>query len=277
MRRIFLIFWESFKEYIVLVVLIVVSLTALSFNQNKAVKNVRAAAFGTFALVTSVVSDFINVAKIKNENEHLAEMNAELMLQINQLRQYGIENRELKSLINLKDSTDYPLIPATIVSKSLTGAQNSLTLNVGTNAGVRPGMPVITDKGLTGIVFSVSDDYSIIRTLKNQNLKLTVKNERSRINAVMKWNGEYLVMINVPKTYDVQPGDRIITSELSSIVPIPIPVGVVVKLNNVERGIFNEVIVKPFVDFIRIEHVFILGIVESRQKNNLELNFYNRK
>jgi len=93
---------------------------------------------------------------------------------------------------------------------------------------------------------------------------------------VMKWNGENLVMINVPKTHDVEPGDRIITSELSSIVPVPIPVGVVLKLTDVERGIFNEVKVKPFVDFMRIQHVFVLGIVESRQKNNLELNFYNR-
>ncbi len=277
MRRIFSNFWENFKEYIVLVVLVLLSLSALSFNQNKAVKNVRATAFGTFALVTSIVSDFINVTRIKGDNAHLAEINAELMLQINQLRQYGIENAELKGLLNLKDSTNYPLIPSTIVSKSLTGAQNTFTLNVGSLAGVQPGMPVITDQGLAGIIHSVSEDFSIVRTLKNQNLKLTVKNERSRINGVMKWNGENIVIIDVPKTYNIEPGDRIITSELSSIVPIPIPVGVVVKLNNVDRGIFNEVIVKPYVDFIHIEHVFVLGIVESKQKNNLELNFYNRK
>lgn len=276
MKRLFVELWENFKEYIVLVVLIIASLSALSFNQHNAVKKVRAAAFGTFASVTSVVTDFINIAKIKKEKDRLARVNAELMLQINRLRQYGIENRELKGLIALKDSTDFPLIPASIVAKSLTGSQNTFTLNAGSSSGIKPGMPVITDQGLVGIIHSVSDDFSIVRTLRNQALKLTVKNERSRINAVMKWNGDNLVLIDVPKTYDVEPGDRIITSELSSIVPVPIPVGVVLKLSNVERGIFNEVKVRPFVDFLRIEHVFVLGIVESRQKNNLELNFYNR-
>ena len=276
MKRLFLELWENFKEYIVLVVLIVASLLALTFNENIAVQKVRAAALASFPGVTSVVSDLISIAKIKSENTRLSEVNAELMLQVNMLRQYGIENRALKELLNFKDSSDYPLIPAIIVAKSLTRAQNTFTLNVGSKNNVSRGMPVINDEGLVGIIHSVSEDFSIVRTLKNQELKLTVKDERSRIDAVMKWNGENLVMINVPKTHDVEPGDRIITSELSSIVPVPIPVGVVLKLTDVERGIFNEVKVKPFVDFMRIQHVFVLGIVESRQKNNLELNFYNR-
>ncbi len=127
------------------------------------------------------------------------------------------------------------------------------------------------------MVSSTSDDYSIVRTLKNLELKLTVKDERSRIDGIMKWNGDELVIVNVPKTYDVEPGDRIITSELSSVISVPVPVGVVVNLSKVETGIFNEVKIKPFVDFNRVEHVFVIGIVESKQKNNLELNFYNLK
>ena len=48
-------------------------------------------------------------------------------------------------------------------------------------------------------------------------------------------------------------------------------------LSKVETGIFNEVKIKPFVDFNSIENVFVIGIVESKEKNNLELNFFNRK
>ena len=126
-------------------------------------------------------------------------------------------------------------------------------------------------------ITSVSHDYSIVRTLKNIDLKLTVKDERSRIDGIMKWNGKNLVIVNVPKTYDIEPGDRIITSEISSIVSVPVPVGVVIGLSKVETGIFNEAKIKPFVDFGSVENVFVVGIVESKQKNNLELNFYNRK
>lgn len=277
MIRFFLRIWDDFKEYIILVVLIILSLLTISLNKTPEVKNLKALAFGSFAAVTSVVSDVTNIAKIKGENKRLLRTNAELMLQINRLREYGIQNMELKNLLTLKDATNYPLIPGTVVSKTLTTSQSTITLNVGKNDGVKAGMPVITDQGLVGIVYDTSDDFCIVRTLINIDIKITVKDERSRIDGIMKWNGDYLVIINVPKTYDVKPGDRVITSEISSIVPVPLPVGVITGLNNVSSGIFNEAKVKPFVNFNRVENVFVIGIVESLEKNNLELNFYNRK
>ena len=267
MFRFFNRLWSSFREYIVLIVLVIISFISLSLNQKPEVKNVRALAFGSFAVVTSVVSDVVNITKVKSENRKLREVNAELMLEVNKLREYGIQNEELKNLLKLKDSVNYPLIPAEIVSKSFSKIQGTIIVNAGGKNGVKPGMPVINDQGLIGIVYNVSDDYSIARTLRNFDMKITVKDQRSRIDGIMKWDGESLVIINVPKTYDVEPGDRIITSDLSSIVPIPLPV---------KTGIFNEVKVKPFVDFVRTENVFIIGMVESKQINNLELNFYNR-
>ncbi|MGE5797488.1 MAG: rod shape-determining protein MreC [Ignavibacteria bacterium] len=270
-------FWESFKEYIILSVLLITSLIILSLNQKPAVKKVRSAAFGSFAAITTIVSDVIDISKIKSENNRLRRVNAELMIQVNKLREYGVINENLRKLIDLKDSLDYPLVPASVVSKALTKAQETITINVGSREKIRPGMPVINDQGLVGIVYSTSEDFAIIRTLKNFDLKLTVKDERSRIDGIMKWNGEELVIIDVPKTYDVEPGDRIITSDLSSIISIPIPVGIVAGITNIETGIFNQVRVKPFIDFASIEYVFVVGIVPSKQKNDLELNFYNRE
>ena len=277
MFRFFSGIWENFKEYIVLVFLLIISLITLSLNQKPAAKKVRSLAFGSFAAFTSVISDVLNVGGLKNENEQLRKLNADLMLQVSELRKYGIENSELKGLLAFKDTTSYPLIPATIVSKSLSRSQSTFTLNAGRKAGIEPGMPVVNDHGLVGIVNTTSDNYSLVRTLKNLDLKLTVKDERSRVDGIMKWNGSDLVMIDIPKTYDIEPGDRIITSELSSIIDIPVPVGLVLGLSKVETGIFNEVRIKPFVDFVKVEHVFVIAIVESKVKDNIQLNFYKRK
>jgi rod shape-determining protein MreC len=268
--------WGNFKEYFVLILLLVTSFISLSLNQNPAIKKVRAIAFGSFAASTSILSDIVNIAKVKGENDRLREINAELMLQVNKLREYGVVNETLRKMIGLKDTLKYPLIPALTVSKSFTIAQGTITLNAGSDNGVKPGMPVINEKGLVGIIYATSKDYSIARTLKNFELKLVVKNERSRVDGVLKWNGEDLVIVNVPKTYDIEPGDRIVCSELSSIVSLPIPIGVVVGLQNVQTGIFNSVKIKPYADFSRTENVFIIGVIESKQKNDLELNFFKR-
>jgi rod shape-determining protein MreC len=266
--------WSNFKEYVILCLLVILSLILLSQNQNQKVQKVRAIAFGSFSTVSSVFSNLFNTARITEENEELRKANAELMMQISKLREYGITNEQLRGLVGLKDSSSLPLIPATVVSKSLSLTQHTITVNAGLKDSVKPGMPVINYSGLIGIVHSSSDDFSIVRTLKNVDLKLTVKNERSRIHGIMKWDGEEFIIVNIPKTFDFEIGDRIITSELSSIVPVPLPVGLVQEIDDVETEVFKRVKVKPFVDLLSVENLFIVGIVNSTQKQNLELNFY---
>ncbi len=276
MIRFFNKVWSGFREYIVLVILILLSLIILSQNENPNVQNLRAIAFGSFATVTSIVTDLFSVKNLKRENKELREINAKLMLQISKLRGYGIVNSELKSLLSLKDTSNLPLVPSTIVSRSLSVIQNTITLNAGANDNVLPGMPVINDKGLIGIVHSTSNDFSIARTLNNVDLKLTVTDERSRVSGILKWTGEELIIINVPFTFDVKLGDRIITSEMSSIVSVPIPIGIVEEFEAVETGLFSYIKVKPFVELTPVENVFILALVKSKQIDDLELNFYRR-
>lgn len=276
MVRFFNSLWQNFKEYIILIALIVISLLIISQNNTAQVQKVRALAFGTFASITSIFSDIVNVSNVKKENEVLRRTNAELMLRVSKLREYGLTNEELKGLLALKDSTNLPVISATIVSKSLSRAQGTITLNAGRNENVKVGMPVITDKGLVGIIYSISDNYSIARTLNNLDLKLTVKSERTRENGIMKWTGDELVIINVPKTYDIKKGDRIVTSEISSIVPFPIPVGIAAGSVDVEKGLFNEIKVVPYVDLESVENVFVLQLIRNLEIDTLQMNFLKR-
>ena len=269
--------WTNFREYIALILLILLSLIILSQNKSPKVQKIRAIAFGSFATITSVISDLITVTDLKRENEELRETNAKLMLQISRLREFGIVNKELKELLAFKDTTGFPLIPTNIVSRSLSMTQNTITLNAGKKDGVLPGMPVINDKGFIGIVNSISEDYSIARTLNNVDLRLTVMDERSRVNGILKWTGEELIIINIPNTFDLEAGDRIITSDVSSIVPIPIPVGIVEEFRPGKTGVFSYIRVKPFADLAPVENVFILAKVKSKQIDNLEFNFYRRQ
>jgi rod shape-determining protein MreC len=269
--------WNQFKEYVVLVILVILSLSLLTQNNNKQVQKVRAVAFGSFATVTSVFYDLFNITQLKNENSALRQVNAELMMQLSMLREQGILNRELKGMLELKDTISFPLIPATIVSKSLSITQNTITINKGIREGIKPGMPVLSYRGLVGIIQSCSENFSIARTIKNVDLKLTVKNEKNRLNGIMKWDGEKLVIVDVPRTFDFDLGDRIITSEISSIIPVPIPVGIVSNIEEEKTGILNLIHIKPFEEVLSVENVFILMMLGNVEKNNLELNFYNRK
>ena len=269
--------WDNFKEYLVLILLVIVSLSLLTQNNNPQIQKVRTFAFGSFASVSSVFYDVFNITQLKKENSVLRKTNAELMIQVSMLREQGILNRELKGMLGMKDTTSLPLFPATIVSKSLSVTQNTITINAGLIDGIKPGMPVLSYRGLVGIIQTCSEDFSIARTLKNVDLKLAVKNEKNRLNGILKWDGEKLMIVDVPRTYDFDVGDRIITSEVSSIIPIPIPVGLVSKIEEDKTGLLNLLQITPFEEVLSVENVFILMIVENVEKNNLELNFYNNE
>lgn len=276
MSKFFNHFWQNFKEYLVLVFLVIISFYLITLDKSPNTQKLRAMIFGSFSIVNSLISDLFGTENLKKENENLRLTNAELMLQLSRLRKDALLIDNLKNSLALKDTFKYNLISSRVISRFFNYNQETITIDVGSKNGIDIGMPVINDKGLVGIVFSVSDNFAIVKTLRNNDLNLTVKSERTGENGVMKWKSNNLVIINVPKTYQIKKGDRIVVSELSSIVPVIVPVGVAQTTENVETGIFNEIVITPYVDFNKVEYVFVVPVVASKEIKNLELNLLKK-
>jgi len=138
-------------------------------------------------------------------------------------------------------------------------------------------MPVITDDGLVGKVVATSGNYSIVQILYNKDLKLTVKDQRSRVDGILNYDGTgNLLMTNVPKRADVKLGDVIITSEYSNNFPPGIPVGNVVEEGNLDN-LFKKVVIQPVVNFKTLEEVFVLKYLPEKERAELEKIFLNTK
>lgn len=250
--------WDRFRDFIVTGFLLLFSLFIITKSESPSVNSFKTFVFGTFSFATSFVSNVILMTDLRSENEDLRRKNAELMLEVNSLREYGIENESYKQMLQLKDTSTLSLVTSKIIAKSFSPAQGTITLDKGSNDGIMVGMPVINGNGLIGIVHSVSSAFSIVRTLRNVHLKLIIRNERSRSEGILKWTGEYLTVTNLPKTADVKHGDRIVTSDISSVINKPLFVGRVAKIINPESGYFNDLIISPGVDFNSIKSVFVV-------------------
>lgn len=261
--------WDRFQDYIVTGILLLLSLFIISKSSSPAVNCFKAFIFGSFSTLTSVISDVILMTDLRNENQELRRKNAELMIEVNSIREYGLENETYKRMLELKDTTKYSLITSRIIAKSFSVSQGTITIDKGRDEGIKSGMPVVNGDGLIGIVTEVSEGYSLVKTLKNVHLKLVIRNERSRSEGILKWTGEYLTVTNLPKTADVRQGDRIVTSDISSVIHIPLFVGYVSKIINPESGYFNDLIITSGVDFSSIKSVFILKTLNAPEKINL--------
>lgn len=276
MSKLFFHFWQNFKEYLVLIFFIVISLFLITLDSSPNTQRLRAIVFGSFSIVNSFLYDFIDSENLKEENELLRLKNAELMLQLSKLRKDMLLIDELKNSLTLKDTFKYNLISSRVISKFSNNYQETITISSGKKDGLEVGMPVINDNGFVGIVFSVSENFAIVKTLRNNDLSLTVKSERTGENGILKWKSNKLKIINIPKTFQIRKGDRIVISEFSTIVPVIVPVGVAQYTENLQTGIFNEIVVAPFVDFNKVEYVFVVPVVASKEIKNIELNLLKK-
>jgi cell shape-determining protein MreC len=117
MKSIVLNLLSKSKEYIILIVLLVISLSIIPQNKNPEIKKIKTYAFGIIAVAGNIYNSFLSFFNSNEELLKLKKDNAKLMLVVNSLREYALENSELKKLLNYKYDSNYKIIPSVVVSK----------------------------------------------------------------------------------------------------------------------------------------------------------------
>lgn len=272
MIKFFKRFISQFKEYFLLVFLIIISLSILASNEKPQVKRIRTFALGSFAVINEVVNSIFSVFQKDDSIDELQKKNAELILNLSRLKNYELENKNLRSLLDYKDTASYPLLYADVISKLVNKIQGYFIINRGSSEGVKVGMPVLDDDGLIGVISEVSENYSVVKTLYNSNLNIAVTIQSINVDGVLSWNGSELIIKNIPSTYNVNVGDSVYTSDFSSIFPPEIPVGEVSKKETISLGLLHTLSIKPYTDIYSVNNLFVLMTVTSKEINNLEMN-----
>lgn len=277
MQRIVNIIIE-FKEYFILLLLILISLILLALNDNPQIKQIRSYTVGLIGVAQNTLTLFPNIFNIKKENEILRQLNVTLSDEVSRLREAKLENVQLRRLLKFKEESTYKLITADVIGKSLYLLRNTITLNAGHADSVRGNMPIITEQGIVGRIIATSANYSIGQILFNKDFRTSVKIQRSRVDGILAWaGGDYLLMKNVSKKQDVKVGDLVITSEYSKIFPSNFKVGLVTKVTENPISLFKDIQIEPSVDFARLEQVFIIQTLPDTQRVYLEYKLSERK
>ncbi len=269
LQRLYDILFE-FREYAILAGLVACALILLALNNNPQLQRVRAVTSVVFGVVQEQVSFIPSYFSLRAENQLLRRMNVDLADEAYRLREAKLENLRLHALLGLKDRVTHRLIAGTVVGKNLTLLRNTLTLDIGSREGVEERMPVVTDAGLVGLVVAVSPHYSVVNILLNTDFRASAKVQRSRVDGIVAWDGQSLILKNVPKSRDVKPGDVVITSEYSDMFPDDVRIGVVNDVRDQPSSMFKSVTITPSVDFVRLEEVFVVEYRSDAERQLLE-------
>ena len=213
--------------------------------------------------VSNVFGDYVYLVDVKTDNERLAYENARLKEDVHRLEQRESESRELKRLLQLRESTPGESVSALVVSKDYNEyfRVTRLVLDRGSR-GVKPFQPVIAPDGVVGVVLKVTGDEVDVQLAVDAAFGIDVEDERTKSRGFVRGTGDaskhWCRVEMVDSRDEVQVGDLLVTSGKGKRFPRGIPVGRVTRVIRRELGRDQEVEAQPAVDFTRLDSALIL-------------------
>ncbi len=225
--------------------------------------------------VNTKVKDFVdlclNFSTVKEENKRLTQENANLKKEILSYSGLKSENDQLRKVLKFKDSRDnYDYIATNIIGYSGGNILDGYIVDKGKNDGIEKGMIVIAADGLVGQVTSVGSNWSIIKTILNEDVAVSVKVTRTKENtgilrSYRESADKSIVKVeNLPMNSDVKPGDTVVTSGLGQIYPKDIMVGTVKSVEEDKVNVMKNAVIEPTVNFNKLEELFIVVPKDKR-------------
>lgn len=215
---------------------------------------------------------FLNFSNVKNENKDLTKENNELKNKLLEYDKLKEENDRLREVLNFKNSkANYEYIGTEIIGYSGESFSDGYIIDKGENDGLKKDMVVISDKGLVGQVTSTGSNWAIVESLLNENIAVSVMVNSTRETTgilkgyVTRSNNGLTKVTNLPLDSEIKEGDVILTSGLGQIYPKEIRIGEVISVESDEIKVMKTAIVKPYVDFNKLEELFVVVPKETRE------------
>jgi len=213
--------------------------------------------------IGGVWDDYVYLVDVKQDNERLAYDNARLREQVHALEQAQTENRQLRRLLQLKDSMPGDTVSAQVVGKDFTEffRVTRIVLDKGARE-VRPHMPVVAPDGVVGAVLHVAGETVDVQLAVDAAFGVDVEDERTHARGFVRGTGDparYACKVEmVDSRDDVEIGDLLVTSGKGRWFPRGIPVARVTKVIKRELGRDQDVDAVPTVDFSRLDDVLVM-------------------
>jgi rod shape-determining protein MreC len=211
--------------------------------------------------VRDLWSHYFTLVNVSIENADLKNQLADFRMRANQYKELELANSRLRTLLNFQVSTHNQVIAAEVVGKDPSPWFKAVIINKGSRHGIDTGLPVVVAEGVAGVITDVSDYYSKVLLVVDQNSAVDALIQRTRARGIVKGESAGRCQFKyVLRKQDVALDDIVVTSGLDGIFPKGLRIGRVSGLTRREAGIFQDVTVIPFVKFEKLEEVLVVTL-----------------
>ena len=255
---------DDIKDYFIAAIILLLAITLMVNRHDGSLQNTRKVSMTVLSFLEQPLANFRIYRQAVSTNTYLHRQNILLQDELSRLRSVEQQNRVLRSLLDLRDRSDLPMIPVQIVAKNLSTVNSFLTVSAGEEDGATIGMPVINSDGLVGTIIVTSSKYSQVLPYSNSIFRVSAQVENSRAYGIVSWPGispRELVMHFVPETIPVEPGQQVFTSGYSNQYPAGIPIGEVTRVEP-GKGVDTQTIyLNAYAELNNLAEAFIIEFV----------------
>ena len=204
-------------------------------------------------------TDFVAHESLLTENKSLRTKQLVLEAKLQRFQLLVQENKQLKQLLQSSEKLSNKVRLARILAVDLNPALQEVIINVGKQAGVYVGQPVLDAHGVMGQVIEVGSIASKVLLISDTRSAIPVQDARNGLRAIAAGAGkDKIELINVTKTNQVEVGDHFVCSGLAQRFPMGYPVGVVTSVQKLPGDRFTEIQLKPAAQLDRSSHVLLV-------------------
>lgn len=193
----------------------------------------------------------------------LEQSNATLRAQNSQLTDENARLHEALAQVNGEAAlaprlTEYPgAVQARVIGYPPENGVQAVTIDKGTRSGIQRDDGVLAAQGVVGRVVEAGPFSSKIALLTDFTSTVPAIVQRGRYWGVAKGNATSVRLEYVSQDAPLRVGDRIVTGEARSFHSGAL-IGTIVKIERGDSALYQTAVVKPAVDFDRLDRVVII-------------------
>ena len=222
--------------------------------------------------VVGVWTGYVGLRGLRSENEVLARDVAALQFQLQEQRAMAQRAHRLEQLLEFRQLLALPTMSARVIAADATPYFLTLTVDRGTEDGIRSDQAVLAPTGVVGrVVGQPAARAARVQLLTDRNAAAGALIERTRASGVVMGEDDEtsLRMEYVSNLETVWVGDRIVTSGIDGIYPKGFAIGTVTDVAP-GVGLYQTIRIAPAVEFSQLEDVLVVVIDEAFRPREAE-------
>ncbi|HET7522402.1 MAG TPA: rod shape-determining protein MreC [Bacillales bacterium] len=201
---------------------------------------------------------------------------AELAEKVKRLEERNKELQKTLGKLDDPDLAEYTVRQAHVIARSPDSWNQQITINKGSQDGVKPDMAVITAEGLIGKIDAVnpfSSTVQLVSDLDRTNFIAAVIRGKDGAKDVKGMIAGYhpekqaLLFKLIPYDAQLKKGQTVVTSGLGGVIPEGLIIGKVQEVSPDQQGLTKTAYVKPAANLYDIYHVMIVDRKALSPKN----------